>query len=288
MHLQILLDKREKELFKYTYEALLKLPEVQMRKLSIKYEDLPIGDIIFQLSQESTDDNIKKQLLIIERKSFSDLLASIKDGRYEEQSYRLINSSGLPPHSIFYLLEGMFSQVSEKDKKIIYSTMASVNIFKGFSVLRTSSIYETGELLIGFADKIVRDMEKGRVPYIMQNNQNIEDSNENSSTSIVKNIIDNFESDAVTQSQTSYCNFVKKVKRDNITPENIGEIMLCQIPGISSVTAIAIMKKFSTILNLIAELQDNPNCLNDIMTDTNGKSRKISKSCIESIKQFLL
>ena len=41
---------------------------------------------------------------------------------------------------------------------------------------------------------------------------------------------------------------------ENVTPENIAEIMLCQIPGISSVTALAIMDKFKTIPNLIQEV----------------------------------
>ena len=51
------------------------------KNIVIKFETLPIGDIII------CDD--KEEKLIIERKSVTDLLASIKDGRYEEQSYRL-------------------------------------------------------------------------------------------------------------------------------------------------------------------------------------------------------
>ena len=45
--------------------------------------------------------NLEKNLLIIERKSLADLESSIKDGRYENQSYRL---DGLPVinHNIYY------------------------------------------------------------------------------------------------------------------------------------------------------------------------------------------
>ena len=60
---------------------------------------------------------------------------------------------------------------------------------------------------------------------------------------------------------SNYCNLVKKVKKDNITPGNIGEIILSQIPGVSSVTAIAIMSKFTSFYNLIESLQKNPGCL---------------------------
>jgi plasmid maintenance system antidote protein VapI len=79
------------------------------------------------------------------------------------------------------------------------------------------------------------------------------------------------------------------VKKDNITPENIGEIMLCQIPGISSVTAIAIMKQFGTFPKLIMALQENPQCLDGMACETaNGKTRKISKSSIENIHKFFI
>ena len=39
----------------------------------------------------------------------------------------------------------------------------------------------------------------------------------------------------------------KRIKKDNLTPANIGEIMLAQIPSVSSVSAAAIMHKFSNI-----------------------------------------
>ena len=51
-----------------------------------------------------------------------------------------------------------------------------------------------------------------------------------------------------------YCNVVKKVKKDNVTPGNIGEIILCQIPGISSITAIAIMKHFDNFPDFINKI----------------------------------
>ena len=82
---------------------------------------------------------------------------------------------------------------------------------------------------------------------------------------------------------------IKKVKKENIKPENIAEIMLCQIPGISSVTAIAIMDKFKTIPNLIQEIQQNDNCLKDISyQNSKGQSRKINKTSLVNIVKFLL
>ena len=64
--------------------------------------------------------------------------------------------------------------------------------------------------------------------------------------------------------------------------------MLCQIPGISSTTAIAIMKKFNTISNLIIQLKLEPNILKDLSyINEKGLTRKISKTVIENIIKFL-
>jgi hypothetical protein len=79
------------------------------------------------------------------------------------------------------------------------------------------------------------------------------------------------------------------VKKDNITPDNIGEIMLCQIPGISSVTSLAVMEKYKTIPNLIKELEVNNDSMKDLSyTNTKGQVRKINKTCIANIVKFLL
>lgn len=90
--------------------------------------------------------------------------------------------------------------------------------------------------------------------------------------------------------ESHYCDVfkIKKEKNGNITPGNIGEIMLCTIPGISSKTAIVIMKEFKTINGLIKSLERDAHCLNNIYMETNGKKRKISSQCIENIRNYLL
>jgi hypothetical protein len=87
-----------------------------------------------------------------------------------------------------------------------------------------------------------------------------------------------------------YCGVlkVKKEKNANVTPENIGVIILSTIPGISSKTAIAIMNEFKTIGQLIKSFEQNPHCLNKIYIETNGKSRKITSTCIENIRKYLI
>ena len=90
------------------------------------------------------------------------------------------------------------------------------------------------------------------------------------------------------QTASDYCGVVKKVKKENITPENIGEIMLCQIPGISSTSAIAVMREFKSVKNLIAKVNENEGCLKDInYVNTKGQTRKINKTVIANIIKFL-
>ena len=79
------------------------------------------------------------------------------------------------------------------------------------------------------------------------------------------------------------------MKKDNITPDNIGEIMLCQIPGVSSVTALAVISKFQNISNLITSIQTDATCLNEISyTNAKNQTRKINKTSIANIRKFLL
>ncbi len=269
IRMQLILDERETALYEKVqscYAYLQPPPKSTSPEIVIKKQVLPLADVLIL-------DKDGKELIMIERKSLSDLLASIKDGRYEEQSYRLIQSSGHIPHHIIYVIEGMISQLrGPAEKTLVYSAMTSLNMIKGFSVIRTSSVQETSEWLIATTRKLGRDLAKGKVLWIPN--------------------------DAVLPNQTlltdqipNYCSVVKKVKKDNIVPSNIGEIILSQIPGISTVSALAIMERFGSIGNLIDQMRADPACLDGIMckgSGINGKSRKLSKTIIEHVRQYLL
>jgi ERCC4-type nuclease len=272
--MKIIIDERETALYEKCYSII----HGNVTTIQLSKQVLNLGDILFKTDED-------KDVLLIERKSLSDLLSSIKDGRYEEQSYRLLHSSGYPSHSIIYMIEGMFSQLRTLiEKKTVLSAITSLNFFKGFSVLRTCSIQETAENIVWMAEKIDRDFGKGKTPYYLHRpiENIVVDNNENDCETV--NILNQGSQSA----PNNYCTVVKKVKKDNVTPENIGEIILCQIPGISSVTAIAIMKHFNSFLHLITELQNNPGCLENIVIENNGKTRKINKSSIQNIQSFLL
>ena len=145
--------------------------------IPIDVVNLPIGDIII------CDDD-ETELLLIERKSLADLAASIKDGRYSEQSYRL-HSYSLHNHNIIYLIEGNLSLFGSNyhsnynrnqriNRKSLQSSMLTLLYYKGFSVLRTMSIQETSEMILQMCDKIGREKTKKSPFYSLHNSiQNI-------------------------------------------------------------------------------------------------------------------
>jgi ERCC4-type nuclease len=288
----IKIDTREKELIKKCENTLNIVSN--FKDIKILVESLPLGDIIIN---NETDDCI-----IIERKTLSDLASSIKDGRYEEQSYRL-NGIEHHNHNIIYMIEGnmqQFNSFKERiDKQTLYSAMTSINYFKGFSVMRSNAIDETAYIICNMAYKIGKSKDRlgfynnkinkiNNINNIINNNTNNLDTTDNTTDNI--NNTDNKDNQLQEQkSEKDYCSVIKKVKKENITPKNIGEIMLCQIPGISSTTALAILLKFKTLQNLIKCIQEDNTCLNNTSTiDSNNKSRKINKTAIANIIKFLI
>jgi ERCC4-type nuclease len=217
--------------------------------------------------------------MIIERKSLSDLMASIRDGRYDEQSYRLTHSTSLPTlHNVVYIIEGVLTQLKRaSDRALVHSTMTSLNHFKGFSVLRTASTLETAEYLLTAAGKIQRNLQERKMPWYVTSPPSPQPNPETDHLG-----------EGATNTAPHYCTVVKKVKKENITPQNIAEIMLCQLPGISSTTAMAIVAEFPTMKHLLDALVADPSCLNGIRTVSSGKSRRMSQSSIDKVKWCLL
>lgn len=248
--MNIKVDNREKTL----WHLLLALRDDYGLKVTLEKQPLDIGDAIIEDGEE--------ELVIIERKSLPDLASSIRDGRYREQSYRL-DGSPVPNHNIIYLVEGRMGAYNPRFTKIthatLYITMFCLQYFKGFSVTRTFDISETAEFILRMADKLSRG----------------------------KDIHGYYHSKFVPR-KASYCSVISKTKKKNVTPENISEILLSQIPGISSMTASAIMAHFPSLLALLDELRRNPDSLAGITYKTRSGKRRISQSSIASIKRFLL
>jgi ERCC4-type nuclease len=218
----------------------------KFKDIEIVKTNLEIGDIEFP------DYDI-----IIERKTLGDLSSSIKDGRYSEQGHRL-SSSKTHNHNIYYLVEGEFAHY-KVDKTMIYSSMVSLQYFKGFSVIRMPNINESAFFLCNMLLKLRKEQKQGFYQKTVEN---------------------------LTEEETDkqYASFVKKQKKANITKNNIHEIMLMQIPGISDTVARHIMKEFKTIQELTTVIQTDMERIKAFTYVEKDKTKRLNKTIIEGLK----
>ena len=243
--MKIILDCREQRLEKSLrtaldkYQSKIENIKSKTKRVSIDLvvQNLIIGDI------HILNDN-DQLLSIIERKTIKDLLSSLRDGRYKEQSFRL-NECELENKRICYLLEGI---PLAENKNVVNGCIISLAINKGFSLLSSKNIDETAELLIKLCEKI--------------DNSAIE---------------------------KEYSEAVHISKKAQTTKDNISVIMLTQIPNVSMNIAKLVCEKYKTIKQLIKALEENQECLNDLKyTNKSGQERKVSKTAIKNIIDFLL
>ena len=279
MYLKI--DCREKDLVEQI-QCLTTLQEMY-NNITFLVERLDIGDIIFY-------DDDHQPLIIIERKTISDLLSSICDKRYEEQSYRL-NQLSIPNHHIFYLIEGNTSEqrlFSRVNKSTYYSTLFSIQYYKGFSLIKSECLAESAIIICNMMNKLKKSTT--RVPFYLplkQKNQQQEQENQNQQQEQEKQ-------EKPKQEEKQYAHVVKKTKKENINVDNIDTIMLSQIPSVSVNIAIAIIHKFGSIQQLVkqyyeTEETERKNVFQDIyLVNEKGTKRKISKTSIQNIQQYLL
>jgi ERCC4-type nuclease len=257
----------------------------------IKKEQLHIGDIVLE-------DNAGKQIIVFERKTLNDLAASIKDGRYNEQSFRL-DKEAIHNHNIVYIIEGDIERYNEKrgriSKKVLISSMFSLLYYKGFSVFRTNSICETADVIVFFADKYDKTLvtDKSRRAYYGVENAIISTTSPTASPTSPPTPTTPCSMSRTKDKEESekYCGVFKshKEKNEYITQDNINIIMLACVPGISSKIATQIMNEYKTIQNLLHQLEKEPDILNTFMVRTDsGAMRKINKTCVDNIKKFLL
>jgi len=247
-------------------------------KITIEIKSLDLGDFVLY------DEINEEAIIIIERKSLADLEASIKDGRYNEQSYRLSQNT-LANHNIYYLIEGSIINYKNKSfKNTLYSYLFSLSYFKGFSVFNSLNAVESAEIIYSFVNKFLR--EKDKVGYYSNNSISL------SGTSIKKEEDKERTDDLkredlkIENKEDNYLANIKNSKKSNITRENIDILMLMQIPGVSITSATTIMNIHKTINNLVNNLTKDENCLDSLKTENNN--RKISKNIIASIKLYLL
>ena len=141
--MEITIDYRENKLIELIENIHKNSFNKEASKITLKVSNLLLGDVSLKMNVNKSENNIEESDIIIERKSISDLLSSITDGRYKEQSYRLQNCS-IHNHNIIYLIEGNIDThkqyfASKQNAHLqYYSSLFSLYYFKGFSVFYDS------------------------------------------------------------------------------------------------------------------------------------------------------
>ena len=239
----------------YRENTLINLLQDKYPDLSFITENLPVGDIFLRL-----DD---KPLFIIERKTISDLVSSIKDGRYREQKARLKQT--VPDNRILYLIEGKLpsidcDQINRVSYKSVYGSLIHTMVRDGNFVYRTDSIAESAF----FISDLVTRWKNLKDPWFTENSTNI--------------------SISTTQ---------KIRKKGDISTSVCFECQLSQIPSISVNKARIISCQYPNMRSFcqwISETstEQRPQVLANLsMTNSDNKTKKIGKASAQKILNFL-
>lgn len=210
--LQVLIDSRETLLSKIIYDRGLDKYE---GKIKIDIQQLDIGDVHI-----CNDD----KTFVIERKTISDLLSSIKDGRYHEQKSRLLASG----FDITYVIEGddIISSSNLKNQNLLSSIYLHTMYRDNIKVIFTKNTDSTATFILTLCTKIIDNPSHFIEPI----------------EKIQKDYID--------------CVKIKTKKSQNITPNNCFMMQLGQIPSISSKIAMNIQSNYKNMRELIKALDD--------------------------------
>ena len=236
-------DNREREIIKL----------LETKGYDFILENLDIGDIQF------VDLATKEIIIIIERKTLSDLSSSIKDNRYKEQKERLIHGLKGNVRKIM-LIEGEnmndFSLSIKAFNSVIINTLLRDNIHIYISKSKENTI-EFIENIILNLPKYFDDLKKEII---------------NGEAKIFNNEFN--------------CNTVKK---DNLTPKVCFKNMLAQIPGISINMANIFVEKYKNIKTFIVELdkiKDKKEIIKLLANEKYG-NRRIGDKVAERIYIFM-
>ncbi len=204
-NLKIKIDHRERDL----------IPFFTKDNITIEETNLDIGDIQFY-----KDDSI---LIIIERKTLSDLSASIKDGRYKEQKQRLLYAIDHKIRKI-YFIEGENMNDFHLQHSVFDGVMLSNVIRDKIMIYRTKNIEDTYITL----KRIYEHLPKW--------------------------LNENWDIDAL---ETIEYSGIKSIKKENVTYEVAFKAMISTIPGISNSISSVLYEKFESIEKMIKEIKNN-------------------------------
>jgi crossover junction endonuclease MUS81 len=291
-------NKNEEELLEDINKK-VKLSE-RLDNISFKTENLQLGDINFVLNNEL--------ILIIERKTIADLIASVKDGRYKEQKIRM-KSSGV---NMLYIIEDFYNIPTDKHNLDIYGMKIKQIFGLFFNAMFRDNIhfiftknvddtYQKLEMLIkkyrfflNKVDVIVKEKIVEKIVYV-EKQEDIEEENDE-----VKQIIQTNDKNILNQLNETrqdildYVSAIKTRKRDNKTGRACYLQQLCVIPGVSPHIANTICMNYPSMFDLCIGYNNiEPNKRAKMLSNIevsidNNKKRKLGKVLSERIYKTVM
>lgn len=164
--------------------------------------------LTFEITTLITGDYLIRDKIIIERKTLSDFLISIKNGRIFQQAYRMAKSG----KNSLIILEGEKSTIDSNlmSRKTIQGALIHLNIFLGIPVIHAKNIQENASLIF--------------------------------------TIFHQFEQEALPRQKQ----IISKCPGIRINKKQRQKLFLLQnLPGIGTKKALALLKSFSTLENII-------------------------------------
>ena len=116
--------------------------------MNIRITNLPVADFIFVNEQN----DINEYLILVERKTITDLESSIIDGRFREQKCRLI-SAGQTPDKILYIIE---INKPAKKQNMVNGSIINMLYKHHFKILYSKDPTQTLELLATIYKKLYK------------------------------------------------------------------------------------------------------------------------------------
>ena len=203
--MEIIIDNREKDLIEL----------FKNNNVTHVNKNLDIGDIQFIINNEI--------IYIIERKTYDDLGASIKDGRYKEQKIRLLANNN---NNIFYIIEGNKNKCKTLAYNSLLGSIINMLFRDNIKIINSTDINETYKIIIQIKDKY-----------------------------------NNGKFKKIDCDKSDYVSSIKTNKKENMDKNMCSIVQLSVIPGVSKKIAEVIINKYISLSNLIEEFKNNDNLL---------------------------
>jgi ERCC4-type nuclease len=231
---------------------------------TIKSQNLELGDV--QIVGNVNGYEIR---LLFERKTVSDLAASIVDGRYKEQKARVLSS--FPPHMCTYIIEGgRFGAHPEGNLRISKAAYDGAIIHTMYRdkvhVICTDDVHSTARFICSVVDKCMAHPEYfgiATATTIATTTATAEMEVDGScgdcgNSGDCGDTIDKMVVAVAVAHEQAYASLLKhkSKKKDNIDKLTCYIMQLCQIPGLSYKIAKEIANKYPSYGEFIGALKE--------------------------------